>query len=54
MHAPQIIWILLISINLLATARLHGEEKTGEYNFFASLIGAGITFWILYAGGFFN
>ena len=53
MGTPQIIYLSLISINLLASAYLHGHDK-GKHNIFHALINAGLTIGLLYWGGFFN
>jgi hypothetical protein len=54
MGAPQIILIVLLGISLLINAYKHGKPKTGTYDLFVSLLNAGITIWILIAGGFFS
>jgi hypothetical protein len=54
MGTPQIILIVLLAINLLINAYLHGRPRTGTHNLFVSLLNAGITLWVLIAGGFFS
>ena len=54
MGAPQIILIVLISIQLLANAYMHGKPRDGKHNMFTSLVDDGLLIWILIAGGFFN
>ena len=54
MGVPQIILLTLIGIQLLATAYLHGKERTGTHNLFTRLIDTAILIWILVAGGFFG
>jgi hypothetical protein len=54
MGAPQIIALVLIGLNLLISAYLHGKPKSGKHNVFLALLNAGITIWILSSGGFFE
>ena len=54
MHAPQIIWIALVSVSLALTMQDHGKPKKGRVNFWHSLIGSGIGAWLLWWGGFFG
>ena len=52
MGVPQIIMVVLITIDLVCTALLHGQKRDSKYNFWAELIGKIGLFWILKAGGF--
>jgi len=52
--APQIITVLLWFVFLLLTAHLHGKPKTGKHNVFTQLVSIGITFLLLWWGGFFK
>jgi multisubunit Na+/H+ antiporter MnhC subunit len=54
MGAPQIILLTILGLTLLATAYLHGKDRTGKHNIFLKLIDAAITIWILVSGGFFG
>lgn len=54
MTAPQITLIVIMSINMLAAAYLHGKPKQGKYNFLHNVLSAIITISILYWGNFFN
>ncbi len=54
MTAPQITLIVIMSINMLAGAYLHGKPKQGKYNFLHTVLNAIITISILYWGNFFN
>ena len=54
MGIPQIILLVLLGLNLLATAYLHGKPRTGNYNLLTALINAGIIIWLLVSGGFFG
>lgn len=54
MGTPQIIYIIVASIHLLLTAHMHGKPKEGKYNIWIALIGAGLGFTLLIAGGFFK
>lgn len=51
---PQIVWICIVAMNLGMYLVKHGEEMSGKYNFFISLICQLISLWILYCGGFFG
>ena len=51
MKAPQIIMIVLLTINVFTALMKNGESK-GDYNFWGSLIGAVIEILILKWGGF--
>ena len=46
--------LVLLSVNLLLGAYLHGKEKTGNYSFWVTLISFGIYFTLLMTGGYFN
>ena len=50
---PQIIYLSIVFINLLLTANMHGKERT-PYNFWTSLVGTVLGFFLLYWGGFFD
>jgi len=53
MHAPQIIMIILLALGVWQSLMKHGEYRSDEkYNFWASLIAAGIEVALLYWGGF--
>lgn len=54
MNAPQITLMVIMSINMLAGAYLHGKPKKGNYNFLETIFNAIITISILYWGNFFN
>ena len=54
MGIPQIILLVLLGLNLLATAYLHGKPRTGNFNIFGALVNAGILIWLLVSGGFFG
>jgi hypothetical protein len=54
MGIPQIILIVLMSINLLLTARLHGTPRKGKYSFWGTLIFTALYFGLYYWGGFFK
>ena len=52
---PQIIFIILLSYNLLTNLSRHGETKKVEkYNFFTTAIAFAISLYLLYWGGFFK
>lgn len=54
MTAPQITLIVIMSINMLAGAYLHGKPKQGKHNFLYTVLNAIISISILYWGNFFN
>jgi hypothetical protein len=54
MRAPQIIMIVLFSASLLLTTKDHGKPRTGNNNFWVSLISVVIQVGILWWGGFFG
>lgn len=51
--APQIIYLFLISINLLLAAYLHGKPRD-NHNFWYSFVGSLLGFLLLLWGGFFD
>ena len=53
-HWPQAVMLALYAIILICTAVLHGRPKTDKYNFWTSLLGTFLGFWLLYAGGFWS
>lgn len=54
MRAPQIIYIVLISIRLLYTAYKHGQPRDDDYNILIALIGTALGVGLLIWGGFFG
>jgi hypothetical protein len=48
MHAPQIIVLILLSINVVGSAFLHGKPKKSPYSFTDALNGALITSGLIY------
>jgi len=51
---PQVTVLVLMLIGLGINMAEHGEEKTEKKNFWVRLLSAGLTFWLLYVGGFFS
>lgn len=49
---PQITYAALTGIGLLCVLALDGEPRTGKHSAAASLIAAGIVWFLLYEGGF--
>lgn len=49
-----IIYLVLVGLNLLAGAYLHGKPKKDKYNFFTTVLAYSISLALLYFGGFFN
>lgn len=54
MKAPQIIMIVILSLNVLRNLERHGETKCTEYHFGVSLFAAALEVGLLYWGGFFS
>lgn len=54
MSIPAIIVLVWIALRLLISAHYHGKTIEHEKNFWGDLIFHGITFGILYWGGFFK
>lgn len=52
MNWQQIVMIILLSWGPLLGLILHGQQRTGKYNFFSALFAALIEAAILYTGGF--
>jgi len=50
---PQITWIALAAIGIGVNMALHGKPR-GNYSVWSSLIGVGLSVWLLVAGGFFS
>jgi len=50
---PQIIFILLVGLNIGATMFMHGKPRS-NYNFWATSINLLLITSLLYWGGFFN
>lgn len=53
MSAPAIIYLVLVGIGLLLSARGHGKPKTGMESFWSTLISVSICISLLWWGGFF-
>lgn len=51
---PQLTYLALIIFSLGITTQQHGKPKTGNENVWVSLMGAAISVFLLYMGGFFN
>lgn len=54
MGIPQIIYIILLAMNLGVALAKHGQPKNTNYNFVAQLIAVIIEAGVLYWGGFFS
>jgi hypothetical protein len=54
MGISQIIMVVLLALNLLFGAHLHGKERTGKYSFWVTSISVAIYMSLLITGGFFN
>lgn len=52
--APQIIYIVLVSIVLLVHLSKDGQPIEREYSFFAKLVGTAIVVALLWWGGFWD
>ena len=53
LHAPQILVLILMAMNIILHTSLHGQDRP-PYNGVASFLDALATFGILYWGGFFG
>ena len=53
LHAPQIVWVLLVVYVLTATTVRHGKPRSNE-NAWTTLLGFILNFLLLYWGGFFK
>lgn len=51
---PQIIYIILLIINLILIGYNHDKPKTGKHNMFTDIIVLAILIGLLYWGGFFD
>jgi hypothetical protein len=54
MHTPQILLIMLFTLDAGITLAHHGKPKEGKHNIVMTLIGTAIHVAILYWGGFFG
>jgi hypothetical protein len=54
MGISQILMGVLLGLNLLMGAHLHGKEKTGNHNFWINMVSVVIYMSILITGGFFE
>ena len=54
MRIPQIIYIVLLAMNLGINLVKHGERRIDKYNFFSALLGTVIPVALLCWGGFFR
>ena len=54
LHAPQIIWIVVLLFSLVYSGYRHGKERTGTHNVFLDITGYILAFGLLYWGGFFG
>lgn len=51
---PQYAYIGLLMLSIGVTLGLHGRPRTGTHNVGLAIVGSGISFGIVYAGGFFG
>lgn len=50
---PQVVFLVVYSLNVLIHAHLHGQVKTGKYSAPSTIVASAIGIFILYKGGFF-
>lgn len=50
---PQIVWAILVALNLLIAAALDGRPRKGTHSLASSMLAALLSFALLYFGGFF-
>lgn len=53
LHAPQIIWLLLLVVGIALSAALHDKPRQ-PHNFWVDIVCYAISFGLLYWGGFFG
>ena len=54
MNIWSIVVAVLYTLSLGVDLAKHGQQRTGKYNFWASLLAFGIIVFCLYMGGFFK
>ena len=54
MGISQILILVILGINLLIGANMHGKPKTGNYDFGVTFLSVAIYLTILIIGGFFG
>lgn len=54
MHAPQIIWIIVVAASLGINLAHHGKPKTGKENALYTILATAIHVSLLWWGGFFK
>lgn len=54
MKWPQVVMVVLLSIDLTMYLLKHGEERTGKYSFWVACLCDGVLLWLLIKGGFFH
>lgn len=54
MNIWSIVVIVLYTLSLGVDLAKHGQKRSGEYNFWVSLLSFGIIMFCLYMGGFFK
>ena len=54
MNAWNIAYLVITLIGLGVCLQIHGEPKTGNHNFFATLLTTALTFLLLIKGGYFS
>ena len=52
LHWPQIVWLILLALNLLGSGFSHGKNETR--NFVKDTIRLSVVFILLWCGGFFT
>jgi hypothetical protein len=54
LHWPQIVLLVIIVLADGMALALHGKPKTGDHNFWSSILSTAIMLTLLYYGGFFS
>jgi hypothetical protein len=54
MNGYAVAYLILTFVSLGVSLGQHGQPKTGNHNFWASLIGTALCLWLVYNGGLFN
>ncbi|NGI10110.1 lytic transglycosylase domain-containing protein, partial [Escherichia coli] len=54
MYWPQVVWAVLVLLELGSELARHGQARTGKHSFWWRLFGSVTVAWLLWCGGFFS